>query len=122
MSEQRIPVEVVLERLDFMAVSELSAIMRETAEAAAAIIRANGMAPSQVPSKQDALRALALIEDIWELAPELPYTRVLRDFINATDVKVRDEAKRPTMSMFATAADYNAAMDEWIASGKESLQ
>lgn len=31
--------------------------------------------------------------------------------------KVRDEAKRPTMSMFATAADYNAALDEWIASG-----
>lgn len=29
----------------------------------------------------------------------------------------RDETKRPSMSMFATADDYNAAMDEWLGSG-----
>jgi hypothetical protein len=27
-----------------------------------------------------------------------------------------DDPARPTMSMFATAADYNAAMDEWLRS------
>jgi hypothetical protein len=35
------------------------------------------------PTKEQALRDLALIEDIWDMAPDLPYTKRLREFINA---------------------------------------
>ena len=38
----------------------------------------------EAPTQEEALRALALIEDIWEMAPELPYTKTLRAFIEAS--------------------------------------
>jgi hypothetical protein len=43
------------------------------------------------PMKEQALRDLALIEDIWDMAPDLPYTKRLREFINAVPDGVRED-------------------------------
>jgi hypothetical protein len=52
------------------------------------------------PTKEQALRDLAMIEDIWDMAPDLPYTRRLRAFIEAASLPVDVEGLMALVSEF----------------------
>jgi hypothetical protein len=63
----------------------------------------------------------AMVPDIGEAIRQAARPRINALFLELSTLGVKgmptmDDPARPAMSMFATAADYNAAMDEWLRS------
>jgi Lar family restriction alleviation protein len=84
--------------------------------------RPEGQAPAAPPSiprdkaaptKEQALRDLAFIEDIWEMAPDLPYTKRLRLFIEAASSAPPSGVQAAPVLPDADCPEFYAAFEKW---------